>query len=210
VTTCLHGSIPAAGLVEIARYREGLARQQKPAEKMATEWASIQWKLAFVQVERWLDGQSANRVLQDPRLAQAVVDSLYFFAGRRYDLLAYVVMPSHMHWLFQPLPEWVEGLKVGRPTPRERIMYSLKRYTANACNRLQNKRGAFWQDESYDHWVRDSDEMERIIHYIEWNAVKAGLVLAPEEWSFSSAAARKVAGTAVGVPLGKPPSGSES
>jgi hypothetical protein len=31
-------------------------------------------------------------------------------------------------------------------------------------NKLQNKVGrTFWQDESYDHWVRDSEELMRIV-----------------------------------------------
>ena len=35
-------------------------------------------------------------------LAKEVVDALYFFAGQRR-LLAYCVMPSHLHWVFTPL-----------------------------------------------------------------------------------------------------------
>ena len=47
--------------------------------------------------------------------------------------------------------------------------------------------GPFWQRESYDHWVHDLDELERIIAYVEANPVKAGLIKAPEDWPFSSA-----------------------
>jgi REP-associated tyrosine transposase len=45
----------------------------------------------------------------------------------------------------------------------------------------------FWQDESFDHWVRDGHERNRIIRYIEWNPVKGALVVAPENWPWSSA-----------------------
>ena len=54
-------------------------------------------------------------------------------------------------------------------------MHSLKSYTANEANKLLRRTGQFWQHESYDHWVRDEDEMERIVAYINANAVKAGL-----------------------------------
>jgi hypothetical protein len=47
-----------------------------------------------------------------------------------------------------------------------------------------------WQDESYDHWARDEEEMIRIIHYIENNPVKAGLCLKPSDWHWSSARLR--------------------
>jgi hypothetical protein len=61
----------------------------------------------------------------------------YFFAGERYDLLGYVVMPNHLHWVFQPLEQWVSGLKPGKRlcTPRERIVHSTDRFTGLRCKR---------------------------------------------------------------------------
>ena len=66
-------------------------------------------------------------------------------------------------------------------------MHSLKSYTANRANEVLGRSGQFWQHESYDHWVRDTDELCRIAEYISLNPVKAGLVTRPEEWYFSSA-----------------------
>jgi len=80
-------------------------------------------------------------------------------------------------------------------------MHSINRYTAEECNKLLGKRGAFWQHESYDHWVRDAEELERIILYIEGNPVKAGLVAAPELWPFSSARDRSRTRSEMGIPL---------
>jgi hypothetical protein len=56
-------------------------------------------------------------------------------------------------------------------------------------------------NESYDHWVRDADELARIIEYVETNPAKAGMVEAPEDWSFSSAHDRKLGGLAFGMSL---------
>jgi putative transposase len=203
VTTCLEGSIPAQGLLELAQFRNKTYKQERPKEQTKESWQVLCWKKTFVQTEHWLDEAPACRHLEDAALAAQVVDSLFHFAGERYDLFAYVVMPSHIHWLFQPLPAWVESLKDKRRTPRERIVYSVNRFTATACNRLLKKKGPFWQKESYDHWVRDHEEMKRIIRYIEENPVKAGLVADPHEWRFSSAWARKKKGTEWGVPLEK-------
>ncbi|MFM8415396.1 MAG: hypothetical protein ACKOCX_11815 [Planctomycetota bacterium] len=36
--------------------------------------------------------------------------------------------------------------------------------------------------------VRDEEELERIVRYVEYNQVRAGLCGRPEEWDFSSAA----------------------
>jgi REP element-mobilizing transposase RayT len=210
VTTCLEGSIPAKGLLDVARYGAQLRRRSRPPNVTEDAWKVRNWKLLFVRQEQWLDHAPANRALESPELAREVVDSMYHFAGARYDLLAYVVMPSHFHWLFQPRPEWVATIDTTKRTARERILYGLKRYTANACNRIRGVRGTFWQQESYDHWVRDSDEMKRIIRYIERNPVKAGLVRTPEDWKFGSARVRKLAGRELGMPLTKGMSGSES
>jgi hypothetical protein len=61
--------------------------------------------------------------------------------------------------------------------------------------------GRFWQQESYDHWVRDVEELERIVLYIEQNPVRAGLAGAPELWPYGSAHGRCVLGLAPGLPL---------
>ena len=44
------------------------------------------------------------------------------------------------------------------------------------------------KDESHDHVVRDREEFARIQRYIEDNSVKAGLVMTPEEFPWTSAA----------------------
>lgn len=66
-------------------------------------------------------------------------------------------------------------------------MHSLKSYTAKAANTLLGLHGSFWQSESYDHWVRDEEELERIVLYINHNPVKAGLADRPHLWPFGSA-----------------------
>lgn len=201
VTTCLFGSIPAQGLLDIAAHRRTLQKRPRPKDLTDDEWATRCWKLNFVRIDEWLDVRSANRILETPELAQIVVAAMRYFAEEGYDLYAYVVMPSHFHWLFQPRPGWVAGLDDDGRTPRERITYSLNRFTSTQCNKHQNKTGPFWQKESFDHWVRDVAELERIIRYIEENPVKAGLVGSPGAWLFSSANLRKSLGLDWGVPL---------
>jgi REP element-mobilizing transposase RayT len=203
VTSCLEGSIPAEGWLDVQSYRAQLDCRPNPSDETLEQSELRKWKLQFARVDTWLDTQPANCILADERLAGIVVNSMFHFAAVRYYLIAFVVMPSHIHWLFQPRPEWVATLPT-RPrkvTPREKIMYSFSRWTANQCHRVLHQRGRFWQGEPYDHWVRDADEMERIIHYIEANPVKARLVDAPEQWSWSSAAVRHTNRLEFGCPL---------
>jgi putative transposase len=83
--------------------------------------------------------------------------------------------------------EIISDERPDRASPLAAIMHSLKSYTANIANELLGRQGTFWQDESYDHWVRDIDELERIVKYIRANPVKAGLCEKPIDWRFSSA-----------------------
>ncbi len=189
VTTCLEGSIPALGLLEIDRCRASLETRPTPQGLTDAEWKVRKWKQAFVVREQWLDHRPAARHLEDPQLAIEVESALKYFGGVRYDLLAWVVMPSHVHWVFRPLDSWILSLgnEVESRSPRERIQHSINRHAAKRCNHLLVKQGSFWQRESYDHWIRDDDELHRIVDYIHANPVVAGLVARPELYRFSSA-----------------------
>jgi type I restriction enzyme R subunit len=202
VTSCLEGSIPAQGLLDIERLEQILQARKPPANMPTADWQALQWKTLFRRVDHWLDCEPAARFLEDPALAKIVSDTLLHFAGERYEVFGFVVMPSHFHWVFRPLEAWVSSLE-GTRSPRERIMKSIKSYSATTCNRHRGTHGTFWQEEAYDHWVRDVDELERIVRYIELNPVTAGLVSRAEDWLFSSARLRIERGVELGMPIGR-------
>ena len=109
-------------------------------------------------------------------------------------------MPSHHHWLFLPDAGWAEKFAVSqigktkRSTPRESISHSIQSYTGNQCNKVLGVSGAFWQSETFDNYVRDEDELARIIQYVEQNPVVAGLVGSADEYRWSSAHLRRQLG----------------
>ena len=203
VTGCLEGSIPARGLLTLREYRQELGSTPRPEGLTDDEWDTRKHKLLFARFDDIIDRQPGVRFLEDRRLAREVRESLYHFAGARYDLLAYIVMPSHFHWVFQPTAAFEDDAAAseGGRTARERIMHSIRSFTSNQCNRLLGREGAFWQEESYDHCVRDHDELLRVIEYVEMNPVKAGLVDEVGDWEFSSARDRARWDVAVGKPL---------
>jgi REP element-mobilizing transposase RayT len=72
-----------------------------------------------------------------------------------------------------------------------RALKGIKGTAAREINRILERTGhPFWQDESFDRWVRSESEFERIRAYIERNPVKAGFVSEPRDWPWSSAAVR--------------------
>jgi putative transposase len=136
---------------------------------------------AFVAMDRLLDAARSGPVyLRQPEIASIVMQALYDGQNRfgRYRLDAFVIMPNHVHLLVEarvPMAQWLR---------------SLKGFTAHIANRNLGLRGPFWQDESYDHLVRNDDEFDRTRRYIENNPVPAGLCHTPEQYPWSSAAAR--------------------
>jgi REP element-mobilizing transposase RayT len=92
-----------------------------------------------------------------------------------YDLRAFVIMGNHVHVLLRPRQEV------------SRLLQWLKGSTARGANQLLARTGQpFWQRESYDHWVRDERQLERIAAYIENNPVQAGFAPDPSQYRWSS------------------------
>ena len=55
VTSCLEGSIPARGLLELETYRVDLARRDRAEDKSQSEWALERWKLLFARTDALLE-----------------------------------------------------------------------------------------------------------------------------------------------------------
>ena len=134
---------------------------------------------AFLALDREADKAAFGPVwLRDARVADVVAHALlYGESGRHfYQLRAWVIMPNHVHVLLRP--------QIQLPV----ITRWLKGSTARQGNLILGRTGkAFWQDESFDHRVRDEVELARIVHYVEHNPVSAGLVSDPADWPWSSA-----------------------
>lgn len=128
------------------------------------------------QLEAWLDLGHGACHLRDPRIAELVADALRHFDDSRYRLVAWVVMPNHVHVLFE----------VGE-VPMSKIVQSWKRQTAREANKLLGQNGAFWQPDYWDTYMRDIEHQQRTIRYIQNNPVKAGLVSRYQDWPWRSA-----------------------
>ena len=85
-------------------------------------------------------------------------------------------MANHVHVLLTPL------------VAASKLQQSLKGFTARAANKILGRTGEpFGQRESYDHWVRNDSEFQRIVTYIENNPVTAGVAARADDYRWSSA-----------------------
>jgi putative transposase len=177
VTWNLKGAMPAEAVQRLQAQRERLQQTGNRPGESPRERKIREGKILFGMADKLLDNaESGPLYLKDPQAAKFVEDSIRFGVGERYDLYAWCVMANHVHVVFKPIWKLFK------------VMQGLKGYTAHEINGLQGARGrVFWQDESYDHWVRDDEELRRIIWYVESNPVAAKLCSRPEDWPWSSA-----------------------
>jgi REP element-mobilizing transposase RayT len=135
---------------------------------------------AFAAMDRLLEqARTGPFYLRQPEIADMIVEAIYYNANvlGHYELHAFVVMPNHVHLLVTPA--------ISLP----KLTKSLKGITAKRANAILALTGTtFWQEESYDHQVRNSQEFEKIKRYIEHNPVRAGLVLESTDYRWSSRA----------------------
>lgn len=103
--------------------------------------------------------------LKQPEVASVVQETLSHFAGDRYLLLAWSLMPNHVHLILKP----INGHSLSS------IMHSIKRHSARAANEVVGRSGAFWQNESYDHLIRNSEDLRNQIAYAYDNPLRAGM-----------------------------------
>jgi putative transposase len=167
ITFRLHDSLPKAAIEQMKaelNWIEGLPSAD-PRE--------VGLRRRIAQLE---DAGHGTCYLRDPALATVVQDTLLLFDGARYRLLAWCVMPNHVHVLVETLPGY----------PLDTVVHSWKSFTAHAANRILKRRGEFWMPEYFDRFIRDEEHLSRAIWYIHENPVKARLVTVVTEWPFSS------------------------
>ena len=195
VTFRLAGSLPQSVMDQLRKDREAAKRKYvQIADKIQREKQDdLDDRRAFGRWDEALDLYSESPSwLGQPEIAEIVAEALHYRDGKVYDLLAYCIMPNHVHVVFvgrtgSPSNDTDRNVILANedPIPLQTILQSLKRHTARQANLKLGRQGAFWQEENYDHVPRDSQELERIIQYVLNNPVKAGFVDRWEDWRWT-------------------------
>ena len=97
--------------------------------------------------------------------------------GVKIELYCAVVMPDHVHLVYQPLTD-----NEGNHYSLSEVVGSLKGASAHSVNRLLGRKGPLWQDESFDHVLRSSESLEGKVDYVLHNPVRKGLCSRPEAY----------------------------
>jgi REP element-mobilizing transposase RayT len=174
VTFHLADSLPQAALQRLETELKTLPTEKRDIERRR-------------RLDAWIDAGHGSCAMRKPSIADMVQGSLLIFDSDRYRLLAWVVMPNHVHVLFQPENGWTVA----------RIVAAWKRFTARKICDDRRDRGEcsvapVWHREYWDRFIRDQRHFGQTVEYIHLNPVKAGLVVTAERWPWSSAYSRNV------------------
>ncbi len=177
ITGRLYGSLPQEALKKLKEEKETAHnRIKRECEDEATREEEIRklHKRHFAKWDQYLDAYTNEpQWLTNPAVALIVKNAFHYFDKKSYDLVAYCVMPNHFHLVIDTSDE------IRYTKPLYAILHSIKSYSAHEANKVLNRTGIFWQEESYDHIIRDAREFNNTIAYTLENPVKAGLA---EDW----------------------------
>ena len=186
------------GLVQFVTFR---LADSMPASRRG-EWEHLlaieDLREKRTKLEEYLDRGMGECHLRDPGIAKLCEDALLFFHSERYELLAWCVMPNHVHVLVHvwqtPLSKMVQSWKRRIATQAEAYLLERRSPTrrvstddTNAPARRAALQSLRWEREYWDTFMRDAQQEKTAIRYIEANPMKAGLVRTAAEWRFGSA-----------------------
>jgi type I restriction enzyme R subunit/putative DNA methylase len=137
------------------------------------------------KIEQWLDAGMGCCALRHPKMAEQMHDTLLHFDRQRYRLIAWCIMPNHVHVLLETL------------TPLAKIVQGWKSVTARwaLAQNEELKLGIpdtnhLWMRDYWDRYIRNDRHFENTVLYIHQNPVKACLCQRAEDWPWSSARTR--------------------
>jgi REP element-mobilizing transposase RayT len=165
VTFRLADFLPRSVLEKIIERQRVLREAKASGLKLLPAQEVLVAKYSVRRIEEYLDSGAGACFLRDPRIGELAANALRFWDGQRYRLIAWCVMPNHVHVIFRLLP----GQQLAS------LLRSWKSYTARMANRILGRSGEFWQREYYDRLIRDGNELERAVDYVARNPERAGL-----------------------------------
>ncbi|WP_297219658.1 transposase [uncultured Prevotella sp.] len=111
------------------------------------------------KIEKYLNNGHGKCILQRDNIRNIVIEALHYYDGTEYVLHAFVIMPNHVHLLLSPLGK----------LPVNTIIGQVKSYSGHKIKKLLNCKDNIWQSNMFDRIVRNGDDFEKIIKYIEEN-----------------------------------------
>jgi REP element-mobilizing transposase RayT len=120
-----------------------------------------------------------GQLVLPPEARDIVLATCQYEHQKRIELHAVVVMPTHVHMVFTPLLD-----ENRQAYTLAEVLNAIKGVSAHRINRRLFRNGHVWQDESFDHVLRQNETIEGKVLYLMENPVAAGLVRSPLDYKW--------------------------
>ncbi len=150
--------------------------QQEPRRHSFSTYKTEEDRLLAL-LDKYEDAGYGSCVLKNDNVAKIVHDAIFFYHGKKYNVISWCIMPNHVHVL----------IEVMKNISLSSILHSWRSFSSNEINKLLNRSGRLWMPEYFDRFIRDNDHFNNVVDYIHNNPVKAGLVKEAREYKWSSA-----------------------
>jgi len=147
-------------------------------------------KKYFGKYDKLLDSMvSGPDWLKHDCIAELVWNKIHDFNKIKFELVSLSILYNHFHLVIHP----DQSLKVSESNKKGKTksyviadtLRLIKGSTSREANKILKRQGRFWHHESYDHFVRDKFELDRIVQYVIKNPGKAGLTQPNATWKWS-------------------------
>ena len=118
-------------------------------------------------IDRYLDFSKKGAYLYGEAI-RIIKDIIFEYDNKLYKIIAFVIMPNHIHILLQQFQSL------------SKIVKTIKGKSAILLNNKLNKNGKFWANGYYDKAIRDENHYITTLEYIVNNPIKANLKDAKE------------------------------
>ena len=182
ITFDLADALPAQALHGMMERQRAFLAAENSRAHMLPGQKVLAAKYNQKEIQAYIDRGAGESVFKDPRIAEAMATALRFGHGNRYRLIAWCVMPNHVHVVCRLLP----GQRLSD------VVKSWKVYSAREANRILGRSGALWRREYYDRLIRREGELDRAVRYVLSNPQMAGL----KHWAWVWSEGQEALGTA--------------
>ncbi|MFD1553698.1 hypothetical protein DNU06_10105 [Putridiphycobacter roseus] len=162
-------------LIQFITFRLGDSIPKKALEELEASLKNIKDEKTRIQkqktLEKYLDNGYGCCALAKKEMAQVMLDALLHHDGDKYDLLAWSIMPNHVHVMIKTKDELPKIIQSWKSFTGKWAIKHNKKYKLN----LPDKADRFWMPEYWDRFIRDANHFNATVSYILNNPKKAGL-----------------------------------
>lgn len=162
------------------KHLKSLLKIRYDSHQRDTEFQLNVRRKLFRMYEHALEEEATgSKLLQQFQLAQQVKETFKDEHGKSIDVLAYSILPNHVHLVCEILEDHGNG------NPWSDVMRKVKSKSARRINDILQTGGSFWDSLNYEHPVFEDEDLLRIIQYVVRNPVKLGIANSGNAWKWT-------------------------